>query len=164
MRHPLRMSDCNSRGGLCLAVAPPYWQGASVVSCCSSSISIKKQLFCQEEQEIVGHTSVLSTPPLIHSSRILIHLVCLHTLFPLLRQSSFRTPPTIVWMQLTKGFRLRLTITPFLSLLRLTPYASLISYLHNHWFSIPPPQVVIVGERPISSHTFPAKPVPLLGS
>ena len=29
----------------------------------SSSISIKKQLFCQEEQEIVGHTSVLSTPP-----------------------------------------------------------------------------------------------------
>lgn len=92
MRHPLRMSDCNSRGNLHLVIPPPYGRGVSPVSCCSSSISIKKQLFCQEEQEIVGHTSVLSTPPLIHSSRILVHLV-LHTQSPLLQLTSYHTPP-----------------------------------------------------------------------
>ena len=34
------------------------------ISCSLVHISIRKQLFCHDEHEMVGHTSVLSTPPL----------------------------------------------------------------------------------------------------
>ena len=46
-----------------LDLPPPDFGAGSSVSC-PSCISIKKQLFSQLEVDMVGHISVLSTPPL----------------------------------------------------------------------------------------------------
>jgi hypothetical protein len=45
-----------------LQYPPPVPSGDASVSC--PYISIKRQLFSHEEQEMVGHTSVFITPPL----------------------------------------------------------------------------------------------------
>ena len=101
------MSDCSNRADPCLVISPPVQRGASSASCCSYSISIRKQLHCQEEQDIVGHISVLSTPPLIDSSWILEHLALSHIPPPKYCSenllSSQVLPPHIVYSMLQRG-------------------------------------------------------------
>ena len=48
--------------------SPPTnrWSVHQGISCSLVHISIRKQLFCHDEQLIVGHTSVSSTPPLFN--------------------------------------------------------------------------------------------------
>lgn len=101
------MSDCSNRADPCLVVPPPVQRGASSASCCSYSISIKKQLFCQEEQEIVGHISVLSTPPSLTPLGYwyILYSLINHLHYRVVKTCCYRRcyPPHIVYSMLQRG-------------------------------------------------------------